>query len=105
MKRFLPYLIAIALITGFLFLPGKADACRWRLYDNFNIGYINPDKWIVRENTAVIYIEDGRVFRKDKPVVWRCLNCGYLHEGTEALSVCPACDHPQAHFELLGENW
>ena len=50
-------------------------------------------------------IEDAKVFRKDELVVWRCLNCGYLHEGTEAPSACPACDHSQAHFELLGENW
>jgi len=50
-------------------------------------------------------IEDGTVFKKDKKVVWRCRNCGYLHEGTEALDVCPACAHPKAHFELLGENW
>ena len=50
-------------------------------------------------------VEAGRVFQRDKPVVWRCINCGYLHEGTDAPSVCPACLHPQAHFELLGENW
>ena len=50
-------------------------------------------------------IADGKVFKRDKPVVWRCLNCGYLHEGTEAPNVCPACVHPQAHFEILGENW
>jgi rubrerythrin len=50
-------------------------------------------------------IKEGQVFRKEKPVVWRCLNCGYVHEGTEAPSDCPACAHPQAHFELLGENW
>lgn len=50
-------------------------------------------------------IEKGRVFRRDKPVVWRCINCGYLHEGTEAPEICPSCAHPQAHFELLGENW
>ncbi len=49
-------------------------------------------------------VEAGTVFKKDKPVVWRCRNCGYLHEGTEALQVCPACAHPQAHFELLAEN-
>jgi len=47
----------------------------------------------------------GTVFKKDKPVVWRCRNCGYLHTGTEALDVCPACAHPRAHFELLAENW
>ena len=50
-------------------------------------------------------IEKGRVFKREKPVMWRCRNCGYLHEGTEAPEVCPACVHPQAHFELLGENW
>jgi len=50
-------------------------------------------------------IEAGRVFRREEPVVWRCMNCGYLHTGTEAPQVCPACAHPRAHFELLGENW
>ena len=50
-------------------------------------------------------IEAGRVFKRSEPVVWRCLNCGYLHEGPEAPGACPACAHPQAYFELLGENW
>ncbi len=50
-------------------------------------------------------IEAGRVFKRDTAVVWRCRNCGYLYEGTEAPMSCPACAHPQAHFELLGENW
>jgi len=50
-------------------------------------------------------IEQGKVFKKDTPVVWRCLNCGYLSEGTGAPAVCPACLHKQAHFEVLGENW
>ncbi len=50
-------------------------------------------------------VEAGTVFKKDEPVTWRCRNCGYLHEGTEAPEECPACAHPQAHFELLGENW
>ena len=50
-------------------------------------------------------IENGTVFKKDKPVVWRCRNCGYVHEGTEAPKACPACAHPQAYFEVLGENY
>ena len=50
-------------------------------------------------------IEEGKVFKKDDAVVWRCRNCGYLHEGRQALQQCPACAHPQGHFELLGENW
>lgn len=50
-------------------------------------------------------IEAGKVFKKDAPTTWRCRNCGYLHEGTEAPEMCPACAHEQAHFEVLGENW
>jgi rubrerythrin len=50
-------------------------------------------------------IEADRVFKREQSVVWRCRNCGYLHEGTTAPEMCPACAHPQAHFELLGENW
>jgi len=50
-------------------------------------------------------VDAGRAFLADKSVVWRCLNCGYLFEGTAAPKACPACAHPQAYFELLGENW
>jgi len=50
-------------------------------------------------------IEAGRVFKREKTVAWRCRNCGYLHEDDGAPEQCPACAHPQAHFELLGENW
>ena len=50
-------------------------------------------------------VEAGKVFKKDQVVTWRCRNCGYLHEGEEAPELCPACAHPQAHFELLAENW
>jgi rubrerythrin len=54
----------------------------------------------LREN-----IEAGRVFKRDEEVTWRCINCGYLYEGTEPPQQCPACAHPQSFFELLGENW
>lgn len=50
-------------------------------------------------------LEAGMVFKRNGKVVWRCRNCGYLHEGESAPNVCPACLHPQAHFELLAENW
>lgn len=50
-------------------------------------------------------VEAGTVFKKDKPVVWRCRNCGYLHEGAEAPDSCPACAHPRDYYELLAENW
>lgn len=50
-------------------------------------------------------IEQGRVFKRDKAVKWRCRNCGYIHEGPEAPEVCPACLHPRAYYELFGENY
>ena len=50
-------------------------------------------------------IEDGKVFKKDAPVVWRCINCGYVHTGNSAPEKCPACAHEKAYFEVLGENW
>lgn len=50
-------------------------------------------------------VKANKVFKKDEPVVWRCLNCGYLHEGTEPPEECPACAHPLAYYELLAENW
>jgi rubrerythrin len=50
-------------------------------------------------------IEAGKVFARDEEVTWRCLNCGYLHEGTQAPDECPACAHSRDHFEMLCENW
>ncbi len=50
-------------------------------------------------------IQNSRVFRRECKVVWRCINCGYLHEGESAPDTCPACAHPQSYYELLGENW
>ena len=48
---------------------------------------------------------ENRVFEKEKIVIWRCRNCGYIHVGTKAPEKCPACAHPQAYFELLAENY
>jgi rubrerythrin len=50
-------------------------------------------------------LENDRVFKRDEETVWRCRNCGYLHTAKAAAEICPACIHPKAHFELLGENW
>lgn len=50
-------------------------------------------------------IKNEQVFRKDKVTTWICGNCGYVHEGVSAVDECPACAHPQAHFEVLVENY
>lgn len=58
-----------------------------------------------RYSTLLQNIKSGKVFKKDKKIVWRCSNCGYIHEGTEGPDVCPACVHPKKYFEVLAENW
>ncbi len=50
-------------------------------------------------------IEKDRVFKKDQKVTWQCRNCGYILEGKEAPNKCPACEHPQAYFQLKADNF
>jgi rubrerythrin len=50
-------------------------------------------------------VEEAKVFEKDQKGKWVCRNCGYVHEGTKALKACPACQHPQAYFEVFEENY
>ena len=50
-------------------------------------------------------VSTGEVFKKKTVVKWHCTNCGYIHEGTEAPDVCPACKHAQAYYEVLAENY
>ena len=50
-------------------------------------------------------VERGEVFKKDSSVKWYCRNCGYVHDGKSAPVKCPVCDHPQAYFEVLAENY
>ena len=58
-----------------------------------------------RYNDLAANVEAAKVFKRESEVVWRCRNCGYLHTGMGSPDECPACAHPQAHFELLGENY
>ena len=58
-----------------------------------------------RYRALLANVEEDRVFCRGQEVVWKCRNCGYLHTGTAAPEVCPACVHSRAYFELLAENW
>jgi len=50
-------------------------------------------------------VKEGKVFKKDKVVRWKCRNCGYVHEGPEAPETCPACAFPQSYYEVMVENY
>ena len=89
--------------------PGFAKTAReeglGEIADVFEAVAVAEKQHEKRYNDLRANIEAGRVFKRERPVVWRCRNCGYLHEGAEAPELCAACAHPKAHFELLGENW
>ena len=59
----------------------------------------------IRYRKLLKNIKEGKVFKKDTVVKWKCRNCGYVHEGKEAPEKCPACAHPQGYYELLCENY
>ncbi|MGL5067957.1 MAG: rubrerythrin [Sarcina sp.] len=59
----------------------------------------------IRFRALLANIENGLVFKKDKVILWKCLNCGYIYEGQEAPMACPACLHPQAYFEVFLPNY
>ena len=50
-------------------------------------------------------LEEGKVFERNDKIIWKCRNCGYLHEGTKAPETCPACLHPQSYFEIKENNY
>ena len=58
-----------------------------------------------RYNKLAKNIEEGKVFKKDEKVLWKCLNCGHIHEGEEAPKACPTCAHPQGYFEVFVEAY
>ena len=89
--------------------PGFAKVARGegfdavaRVYEAISVAESQHEK---RYRALAANIEREQVFSRDKKVIWRSRNCGYLHESTEAPSACPACAHPRAYFELLGENY
>lgn len=72
------------------------------VFENISVAEKQHEK---RYNDLANNIVKEQVFKRSEPVTWRCRNCGFLHEAEEAPDMCPACAHPQAHFELLGENY
>ena len=47
----------------------------------------------------------AQVFAKAGVTVWVCRNCGHIHIGENAPTVCPVCAHPQSYFEVKATNY
>ncbi|NLV17151.1 MAG: rubrerythrin family protein [Syntrophomonadaceae bacterium] len=66
----------------------------------------SAEKWHeIRFNKLAANIESNKVFEKEVSTQWKCGNCGYVHEGSKAPEICPACIHPQAHFEVYTQPY
>lgn len=71
----------------------------------FNMISLVEKRHEARYQKLAANIKNDKVFKKDSTILWKCGNCGYVHEGTKAPDSCPACLHPQAHFEVFAENY
>jgi rubrerythrin len=89
--------------------PGFAKVAREEGFEEVALAFENvavaEKQHEKRYKDLLANLEKNRVFSREEKAVWRCLNCGFVYEGNEAPPTCPACLHPQAYFELLGENW
>jgi rubrerythrin len=89
--------------------PGFAKVAREEGFEEVALAFENiavaEKQHEKRYRDLLANVENNRVFQRDEKVAWRCRNCGFIYEGNQAPNTCPACVHPQAHFEMLGENW
>ncbi|MBN2669110.1 MAG: rubrerythrin family protein [Bacteroidales bacterium] len=77
----------------------KEIAAAWRLIAKVEKAHE------ARFRTLYKNLDEGHVFEREGKIVWKCRNCGYLHEGTKAPKMCPACEHPQSFFEIKESNY
>ena len=89
--------------------PRMANAAREEGFDDIanlfeGIGKIEKEHQ-ERYKKLLANVQEGRVYKKEDKVKWRCRNCGFTHEGENAVEKCPVCQHPQSYFELVVENY
>lgn len=87
-----------------------AEAAREEGFDDLAVAFTEvaevEEEHEKRYRKLIENLENNTVFHRDEPTTrWRCRNCGYVHEGTDAPDLCPACQHPKAYYELDAENY
>lgn len=89
--------------------PGFADVAEKEGFPEAALLWRNVSKAEVGHERRYLALlancEKNQIFKRDGKVRWRCRNCGFIHEGTEAPKSCPACAHPQAYFEVYNESF
>lgn len=89
--------------------PGFADVAESEGYPEvagaFRLISRVEERHEARYNKLAENVAGGRVFRKEEKTMWKCLKCGYIHEGNKAPETCPVCLHPQEYFEVFVETY
>lgn len=50
-------------------------------------------------------VKNGTMFKKEKDVVWVCMECGYEHTGKEPPEKCPSCSHARGYYKVKCETF
>ncbi len=58
-----------------------------------------------RYQKLITQLVNKTFFVKEQDVTWVCRECGYTHTGKMPPNICPSCDHEQAYYQLLSENY
>ena len=89
--------------------PGFAKTAREEGFDKFAMlfgGVAKIEKeHEKRYNILLANVQEDKVFSKSEKIIWQCQNCGYVCEATKAPAKCPVCDHPQAYFKQLVQDY
>jgi rubrerythrin len=112
LKTTLDNLLAAADLENYVhtdLYPGFAAAARKEgferaaeVWDAISVAEVQHEKTF---RALADNIGTGTAFRRQSPQVWRCINCGYIHEGTQAPDKCPACVRPSNYFEIFAPAW
>lgn len=76
-----------------------------RAADTFNAINVAEKNHEIMFRELAANLESGKAFKRDAVMTWKCLGCGYLHEGDSPPKRCPACVKPPGYFEILKKNW
>ncbi len=89
--------------------PGFAEVADAEGFSNIALTFRNVAKVEAYHERRYLKLLDsvnqGKVFKKDMPIKWKCRNCGFVFEGDVVPSLCPVCNHPQSYFEVWTENY
>jgi rubrerythrin len=92
-----------ALYPGFAAIAREENYLRAaETWDAVSVAEVQHEKTFLALAKNIL---SGKIFKRETQRLWRCRNCGYIHEGMEAPEKCPACVRPSGHFELFCENW